>query len=63
MEQCGQNIIEHDKKRETVTKLLRVFRINVNMRRGRWEALGVEFDEVNVDDGSLGSMGKSQVYL
>jgi hypothetical protein len=46
----------------TVARMLRVFRINVNMRRGRWEALGVEFDEVDDDDVSLGSVGKSQVW-
>ena len=62
MEQCRQNIIEHDKKCETVTKLSRVFRINMNMRRGQWEALGVEFDEANIDDMSLGSVGKSPVW-
>jgi hypothetical protein len=59
MKQCRQNIIEHDKKCETVAKMSRVFRIDMNMRRGRWEALGIEFDEVNIDDVSLGSMGKS----
>ena len=63
MEQCRQNIIEHDKEHETVARMSRVFRINVNMRRGRWEALGIKFDEVNIDDVSLGSMGKGRVYL
>jgi hypothetical protein len=53
------DIIEHDKKHETVAKMSRVFRINVNMRRGWWEALGIEFNEVDVDDVLLGSMGKS----
>jgi hypothetical protein len=39
--------------------VLRALSTTVNMRKGWWEALGVEFNEVNIDDVSLGSVGKS----
>jgi hypothetical protein len=42
--------------------VLRALSTTVNMRRGRWEALSIEFKEVNIDDVSLGSVGKSQVW-
>jgi hypothetical protein len=42
--------------------VLRALSTTVNMRRGQWEALGIEFDEVDTDDMLLGSVGKSQVW-
>jgi hypothetical protein len=41
--------------------VLRALSTTVNMRRGWWEALGVEFNKVDDDDMLLGSVGKSQV--
>jgi hypothetical protein len=55
----GQN--SADRANERTVRMSRVFRIKVNMRRGQWEALGVEFNEVDDDDMSLGSVGKSLV--
>ena len=45
-----------------VKTMLRALSTTVNIRKGCWEALCIEVDEVNevdADDMSLGSVGKS----
>jgi hypothetical protein len=46
----------------TAAGVLRALSTTVNMRRGQWEALSIKFNKVNIDDVSLGSVGKSQVW-